>query len=133
MPWHHLRQHLPRHLPRYTTEPSTDLHGIPWNPNPNPYPNPNLGAVNIRCREGCHGIPWGYHRVPWPLPRGLPWHHPWHATAPPTACHEVLSPTMGCRREAMVCHGCYHGHATRYSHTVEPWTGMNTVSRDISF
>ena len=47
MPWHHLRQNLPRHLSRHTTKPSTDLHGIPWNPNPNPNPNPNLGAMNI--------------------------------------------------------------------------------------
>ena len=41
LPWHRLPQNLPRH----TTEPSTDLHGIPWNPNPNP--NPNLGAADI--------------------------------------------------------------------------------------
>ena len=35
------------------------------------------------------------------------------ATAPPTACHEILCHTMGCRGDAMVCHGCYHGHATQ--------------------
>ena len=105
LPWHHLRQNLPRHLPRHTTEPSTDLHGMPWNPNPN---------------AGCHDSPWGYHGIPWRLPRGLPWYHPWHATAPPTACHEILCHTMGCRGDAMVCHGCYHGHATQSSNSVEP-------------
>ena len=48
MPWHHLRQNLPRHLPRHATEPSTDLHGIPWSPNL----NTDLGDVDI-------GVPWG--------------------------------------------------------------------------
>ena len=42
---------LPRHLPRHTTESSTDLNGIPWNPNTNPNPIPNLGALDI-------GVPW---------------------------------------------------------------------------
>ena len=63
---HYMRQILRRHHPRHTMDP---------NPNPNP---------------GCHDIPWGYHVVPWRLPRGFRWYHPWHATAPPMACDEIL-------------------------------------------
>ena len=40
-------------LPRHTTEPSTDLHGIPWNPNPNPNPD-NLTLVTVGI-----GVSWG--------------------------------------------------------------------------
>ena len=53
MPWHNLQQNLPRH----TTEPSTDLHGIPWNP------NPAVFSVATRCNRGA------VHRIyTWLLP-----------------------------------------------------------------
>ena len=88
MPWHHLRLHLPRHFPRHTTEPSTDLHGIPWKPNP----IPDLGAVNI---VGVMGLAVAFHGVAWRLPRKLLRYHSWDATAPPTACHGILCHAMG--------------------------------------
>ena len=34
---------------------------------------------------------------------------------------------MGCRADAMVCHGCYHGHATQNSNSVEPCPGVAAV------
>ena len=86
MPWHPVAlpvANFPRHLPRYTTEPSTDLHGIPWNPIPNP--NPNLGAVNI-------GVPWGL-----PLYSvGIPW------SAVAVAAGVAMVPLVA-------CHGTLHG------------------------
>ena len=115
MPWQHLLQHLPRHVRRQTTEPSTGLHGIPWNPYPNPKPNPNPGAVGIgvpwgvamKCREvamecrgsfrrGCHGTT---HRM----------------QRHPARRHGILIHALGCRGNAMVCYGRYHGHAMKMS------------------
>ena len=98
---------------RHTTEPSTDLRGIPWNPNPNPNPRcrGHWSAVGVAmtvamecrggCRGGCHGTT---HRMPRHPPR----------------CHGILGHAMGYRGDAMVCHGWYHGHAKKKSKSVEP-------------
>ena len=100
---------IPQNLPRT----STAYHGTL---------TLTLGVVDtLGCRGGCHNMPWGCHGVPWGvlcrLPRGLPWYHPFHATA----CHGILCHAMGWREDAMVCHGWYHVNATAcLANSVEP-------------
>ena len=73
------------------------------------HPQNVLADVAIECRGGCHGATHGMPRYP---PRR----------------HGILSHAIGCRRDAIVCHGWYHGHPTQNSntrfhpHTI-PWCG----------
>ena len=92
LPWHHLQN-----LPRHTTEPSTDLHVIRWNPNL----TLTLGAVDV-------GMPWG---LPWDVV-GLPWDVVAVSRGLPRWCHGTPMESYATPWDAMVCHGWYHGNAT---------------------
>ena len=78
-----------------------------------------LGAVALGCRGDCRGI---CHAVGLPcnavaVAAGVVIVPPMegHGTPPsPMACHGILRHAMGCRGDAMVCHGWYHGDATAH-------------------
>ena len=117
--------YLPRHLPRNLPRTFPAYHGTP---------TLTLMLTPGAVDRGCHDIPWGCHGVPDAVAvvaaGGTVVYHGTHgiyATVPPTAGHGILCHAMGCRGDAMVCHGWYHdGNATR-RHATKNSNGVYTT------
>ena len=130
MPWHAVVPSAtkPRHLPRHTTESSTNLHGILWNPNHHPNLNPRCrglwGAVEVAmtCREVAMECRGRCSRGGYGTTRGI--------LRPPPRRHGILCYAMGCSGDAMVHHGWYEGHAMKKSNSAKPRPHHQSFQRD---